>query len=127
MTVKELCEVFSKEIDSTFEVSKDEIVEQLFVGATTDMTEQEVFAKMILNSMRISANLAVQPLVAGLVQMDIIPKDVLARTELKPDIRLVKAPQQSAPVKDGGQKRIKVVKELTEEQRKKIEERLKQK
>lgn len=66
------------------------------------MTEQQVFVKMILNSMRISANLAVHPMVAGLVQMDIIPKDVLARTELKPDIRLVKAPQQSVPVKDGG-------------------------
>lgn len=30
MTIKELCEVFSKEIGSAFEASKDEIVEQLF-------------------------------------------------------------------------------------------------
>ena len=95
MTTKELCEVFSREIDSTFEASKDEIAEQLFIGATTEMTEQEVFSKMILNSMRISANLAVQTMLVGLVQMGIIPKDVLAQAKLKPDIHLVKGTQPS--------------------------------
>lgn len=127
MTIKELCDVFSKEIDSTFEASKDEITEQLFTGATAEMTAQEVFSKMILNSMRISANLAVQPMIVGLVQMGVIPKDALAKMKLKPDIHLVKTSQQSVPMEDEGEKRIKVIKELTEEQRKKIEERLKQK
>lgn len=116
MTVKELCDVFSREIDSTFEASKDEIAEQLFIGATTEMTEQEVFSKMILNSMRISANLAVQPMLVGLVKIGVIPKDALAQAKLKPDIHLVKTPRQSVPAEDEGEKRIKIVKELTEEQ-----------
>ena len=91
------------------------------------MAEPEVYATMIVNSMRISANLAVQPMLARLVQMGVIPKEALAEIKLKPDIHLVKPPRQSVPTEDEGEKRIKVVKELTEEQRKKIEERLKQK
>ena len=126
MTVKELCDVFSKEIGSTFELSKDEILEQLFDGTTIEMTEHEVYAKVILNSMLISANLAVQPMLLGLVEMGVIPKDVLARTKLKPDIRLVKTAQQSAPMENEGKKRIKVT-ELTVERRKKTEEKLEQK
>lgn len=95
MTVKELCGVFSREIDSTFEASKDEIKEQLFTGATVEMTTEEVFATMILNSMRISANLAVQPMLVGLVKIGVIPKEALDQAKLKPDIHLVKTSQQS--------------------------------
>lgn len=127
MTVKELCDVFSREIDSTFEASKDEIKEQLFAGATVEMTTEEVFATMILNSMRISANLAVQPMLVGLVKIGVIPKEALDQAKLKPDIHLVKTSQQSVPMENEGEKRIKVTRELTEEQRKKIEERLRQK
>ncbi len=58
MTIQELCDVFPREISSAFELSKDEIFEQLFDGATVEMTEQEVFVKVILNSMLVSANLA---------------------------------------------------------------------
>lgn len=127
MTVKELCDVFSREIDSTFEASKDEIKEQLFAGATVEMTTEEVFATMILNSMRISANLAVQPMLVGLVKIGVIPKEALDQAKLKPDIHLVKTPQQPVPMENKGEKVIKVTRELTEEQRKKIEERLRQK
>ena len=127
MTTKELCEVFSKEIGKSFELSKDEIKEQLFIGTTAEMTTEEVFSKMILNSIIISANLSAQTMLNGLVTMGVIPKDVLAQAKLKPDIHLVKTPQQSVPMEDEREKRTRVIKELTEEQRKKIEERLKQK
>lgn len=127
MTVKELCDVFSKEIDAAFEASKDEITEQLFEGTTFDMTEEQVFVKMILNSMRISANLAVQPMIVGLVRMSVIPEDALAMAKLKPDIHLVKTPQKPDAMIAKAEKKVKVTKGLTEERRKKIEERLKRK
>lgn len=111
MTIQELCEVFSREIGSAFELSKDMIVEQLFNGTTTDMTEEEVFAKMITNSILISANLAVQPMLLGLVEMGIIPKDVLAKVKLKPDIRLVKMSKSSDNVNSREEKETKVTKE----------------
>lgn len=95
MTTKELCEVFSKEIGANFELSKDEIMEQLFAGTTVEMTEQEVFAKVILNSILISANLSSQTMINGLIIMGIIPKDMLAQAKLKPDIHLVKRAQAS--------------------------------
>lgn len=105
MTVKELCDVFSRDIDSTFEASKDEIMERLFIGATREMTEHEVYAIMIANSMRISANLAVQPMLARLVQMGLIPEEALEEIKLKPDIHLVKPPRQSVPTEDEEEKR----------------------
>lgn len=111
MTIQELCEVFSREISSAFELSKDTIVEQLFNGTTTDMTEEEVFAKMITNSILISANLAVQPMLLGLVEMGIIPKDVLAKAKLKPDIRIVKIPKSSDTMNSREEKETKVTKE----------------
>ena len=126
MTTKELCEVFSKEIGASFELSKDEIMEKLFVGTTAEMTTEEVFAKMILNSLIISANLSAQTMINGLVTMGIIPKDVLAQAKLKPDIHLVKTAQQSAPMENEGEKQIKVT-EFTAERQKKIEEKLEQK
>lgn len=95
MTTKELCEVFSKEIGQSFELSKDEIMEQLFVGTTAEMKTEEVFAKMILNSIIISANLSAQTIINGLVIMGVIPKDVLDQTKLKPDIHLIKRTQSS--------------------------------
>lgn len=124
MTIKELCDVFSKEIDATFDASKDEIKEQLLDGTTAEMTAEQIYVKLILNSMRISANLAVQPMLAGLVQMGIIPKGVLETAKLKPDIRLVKTSQESDSMDPKAEKKVKVAKGLTEERCKKIRERL---
>lgn len=127
MTTEELCEVFSKEIGTTFELSKDEITEQLFVGTTAEMTTEKVFVKMILNSIIISANLAVQPMLVGLVQMGVIPKDALAQVRLKPDIHLVKTSQQPVSMENEREKPVNVIKELTEEQHREIAERFKRK
>lgn len=104
MTIKELCEVFSKEVGATFELSKDEIMKQLFVGTTAEMTTEEVFVKMILNSMIISANLSAQTMINGLVIMGVIPKDALAQAKLKPDIHLVKGSQPSVRTDNQGEK-----------------------
>lgn len=100
MTAKELCEVFSKGIGATFELSKDEIMEQLLSGITVEMTTEEVFATMILISMIISANLSVQTMITGLVEMNVIPKEALDQARLKPDIHLVKTPQQPIPMEN---------------------------
>ncbi len=97
MTAKELCEVFSKEIGTAFELSKEEIKKQLVAGRTVEMTTEEVCAKMILNSLIISANLSAQTMINGLVEMNVIPTEALTQTKLKPDIHLVKTSQQSAP------------------------------
>lgn len=110
MTTKELCEVFSKEIGKSFELSKDEIIEQLFVGTTAEMTTEEVFAKMILNSIIISANLSAQTIINGLVIMGIIPKDVLDQAKLKPNIHLVKTLYEPDDVECKAEKKIKTIK-----------------
>ena len=93
MTINELCDVFSAEISKAFVLSKDEIKDKLFnliCNVTPDMTEKEVYSAMILNSIILSANLSAQVVITGLVEMGIIPKDVLAKTKLKPDIHPVK-------------------------------------
>lgn len=94
MTINELCDVFSAEISKAFVLSEDEIIDQLFHNVTSDMTEEEVFSRMILNSILLSSNLSAQVVITGLVQMGIIPKDVLANAKLKPDIHPVKSSKE---------------------------------
>ena len=50
MTTTELCELFSAEIANTFDGNKELIKEQLFNGTTTDMTEEQIYSRMALNS-----------------------------------------------------------------------------
>lgn len=103
MTINELCDVFSAEISKAFVLSKDEITDKLFnliFNVTPDMTEKEVYSAMILNSIILSANLSAQVVITGLVEMGIIPKDVLAKTKLKPDIHPVKSSKEVKAVDD---------------------------
>lgn len=94
MTVNELCEVFSAEISNSFELSKDIIEREMLRGTNNDMTEQEIYVKMISNSILLSANLSAQVVVHGLIDLGVIPKDALDSAKMKPQLHLVK------PVKD---------------------------
>lgn len=96
MTTEELCGLFSAEISTAFIENKDLLEKQLLDGATMDMTEQEVYTKMIINSMILSANLSAQVVITGLVSLGIIPKDALDSAKLKPQLHLVK-PDEHQP------------------------------
>lgn len=91
MTVNELCEVFSTEISKSFDLNKDLIQKQLFEGTSSDMSEEEVYAKMITNSIILSANLSTKVIITGLVTLGVIPKDYLDAVKLKPQLHLVKS------------------------------------
>lgn len=90
MTTNELYDLFSQSISSTFNASTDEISKRLFEGITGDMTEAEIYSKMILNSIIISANLATQVAISGLISMGIIPQEMVHSMKLRPDLHLVK-------------------------------------
>lgn len=94
MTINELCNLFSAEISKTFDLSKDEIANQLFCNTTLDMREEEIYSQMIINSILLSANLSAQVVIAGLVRMGVIPPNILAEVKLKPDIHLVKSSKE---------------------------------
>ena len=92
MTTEELCSLISREIGRSFELSKESIQEQLFKGATEDMTEHEVYAHMFLQSILISANLSAQVVMSTLIEMGVIPPELLSSLKLKPQLHLVKYP-----------------------------------
>lgn len=96
MTTTELCELFSAEISKAFDENKELIQKQLLNGATADMTEEEIYSKMIINSIVLSANLSAQVVIAGLVNMDVIPKTSLDAVKLKPRLHLVKPAKDSS-------------------------------
>ena len=77
MTTTELCELFSAEIANTFDGSKELIKEQLFNGTTTDMTEEQLYSRMALNSIILSANLSAQVVVTGLASLGVIQRMLL--------------------------------------------------
>ena len=94
MTTNELCQLFSTEISNTFDKNKDLIQEQLLDGTTADMTEEQIYSKMILNSIILSANLSTRVVLTGLVNLGVIPEHFLDAVKLKPQLHLVK------PLKD---------------------------
>lgn len=90
MTTNELCQLFSTELSQTFDKDKELIQEQLFDGTTADMTEEQIYSKMILNSILFSANLSTQVVLTGLVRLGVIPKYILDAAKVKPQLHLVK-------------------------------------
>lgn len=98
MTTTELCELFSAEIANTFDGSKELIKEQLFNGTTTDMTEEQLYSRMALNSIILSANLSAQVVVTGLVSLGVIPKNALEAAKVKPQLHLVKSSLEFRPL-----------------------------
>lgn len=96
MTTNQLCELFSAEISKAFDENKELIQEQLFNGASSDMTEEQIYSKMIINSILLSANLSAQVLLTGLVQIGVIPKESLDAVKLKPQLHLVKPAKDSS-------------------------------
>lgn len=96
MTTEELCNLVSREISKSFNLSKEFIQEQLLKGATEDMTEQEVYAHMFLQSILISANLSAQVVMSTLIEKEVIPPDLLSSLKLKPQLHLVKYPVENA-------------------------------
>jgi len=97
MTVDELCEVFSNEISGSFNKSAVIIGEKLFHGITDDMAEQAFWVRLGSNAMILSANLAVQVMLRGFVEMGIIDRERLGKVRLKPDVHLVKPGQPDDP------------------------------
>ncbi len=91
MTTEELHNLISRQIGESFDLSKELIQEQLFKGATEDMTEQEVYAHMFLQSMSISANISAQVVINTLVEMNIISPELLSSLKVKPQLHLVKS------------------------------------
>ena len=98
MTTTELCELFSAEIANTFDGNKELIKEQLFNGTTTDMTEEQIYSRMALNSIILSANLSAQVVVTGLVSLGVIPKNALEAAKVKPQLHLVKSSLEFRPL-----------------------------
>ena len=96
MTTTELCELFSAEIANTFDGNKELIKEQLFNGTTTDMTEEQIYSRMVLNSIILSANLYAQVVVTGLVSLGVIPKNALEAAKMKPQLHLVKSSPENS-------------------------------
>lgn len=96
MTTEELCNLVSSEIGKSFNSSLEIIQKELFNGTTHDMTEQQVYAHMFLQSMLISANLSAQVVMSTLVAMDIIPSEMLSSLKVKPQLHLVKYPAETA-------------------------------
>ena len=96
MTTTELCELYSVEISKAFDETKKLIQEQLFNGTSSDMAEEQIFSKMIINSILLSANLSAQVVVTSLVNMGIIPKAALEAAKLKPQLHLVKPAKDSS-------------------------------
>ena len=94
MTTNELCELYSTEIAKAFDENKELIQEQLFNGTYPDMTEEQIYSKMIINSILLSANLSAQVIETSHVNIGVIPKAALEAAKLKPQLHLVK------PVKD---------------------------
>lgn len=95
MTTEELCNLVSSEIGKSFNSSLEIIQEELLKGATHDMTEQEVYAHMFLQSILISTNLSAQVVMSTLVAMDVIPSEMLSSLKVKPQLHLVKYPAET--------------------------------
>lgn len=98
MTITELCDLFSAEIASTFDGNKEIIEKQLFNGTTEDMTEEQIYSRMILNAILLSANLSTQVVVTGMVSLGVIPKDALDAAKVKPKLHLVKSSKNTSSI-----------------------------
>ena len=97
MTTSELCELFSEEISNTFELSKDTIKEYIFRDITSEMTEKQVYSKMIINSILVSSSLSTQVIISGLVSLGVISEDYVDSLKVRPKIHLVKPSTNHSP------------------------------
>lgn len=100
MTTSELCELFSEEISHTFDLSKDVIEENLFEGLTPDMTEEQIYSRLIMKSILISSNLSTQVIINGLVSLGVISKDFVDSLKLHPKLHLVQPPNNNCSSAD---------------------------
>lgn len=91
MTTTELCEFFPLKLRILLMETKNSSKKQLFNGTTTDMTEEQIYSRMALNSIILSANLSAQVVVTGLVSLGVIPKNALEAAKVKPQLHLVKS------------------------------------
>lgn len=105
MTVEDLCEVFSRTIGITYDLSAEEMKKTLFMGCDHDMTKDEVYAKMFLNAILYAANLSAQVTVSNLCCMGIITEEQLAGWKLKPCIQPVRSSDEGESPADQEEQR----------------------
>lgn len=100
MTVEKLCEYFSRSISEAFGLSSKLFYEELFRGTNEEMTEKEIYSRIILNSILISANLSAQVVANNLVELNVITEENLSKWELKPQLHIVKSKHNSEFIVD---------------------------
>lgn len=105
MTVEDLCEVFSRTIGITYDLSVEEMKKTLFMNCDDDMTKDQVYAMMFLNAILYSANLSAQVVISNLCYMGIITEEQLAGWKLKPCIQPVRSSDEGESPADQEEQR----------------------